>query len=108
MLMLERSFSGMLLLCAHALNSQHGVLRTAIPLFLDSELLLPQTREKRVALLDGVEAEALGIVQLMPVRVFLQQALHPPFDVCWRLLGTATEKDVVLNLETTNIVIQGC
>src|SRR5207244_8937876 len=41
MMMLEGFFGSMLLFYTQALNSKDSILRTAITLFLDSELLLP-------------------------------------------------------------------
>src|SRR5215467_8944344 len=98
--MVQGSFGGMLLFCAHALDTQHGILRPPITFLLNAQFLLPQSGKQSVFLLDRVETKALAEAHVLAVRMFLEQVLEPPFKLSGWLLGAAAEIHVILHLET--------
>src|SRR5258708_20900264 len=105
-MVLEGRLGGVLFVGAQALDSQHGILRPAVAFFLDFELLLPQRRKERVALLDGIETKALREVQPLPVRKLSQQVLYPPFDIGRRFFRSAAKENVVFDLQPADILFE--
>src|ERR1700746_3701905 len=89
----------MLLVRPQALNAKDGILRPAIALFLDLELLLPQSGKESVALLDSIKTEPLAGVHIGPIGILPQHVSDLPLRLRRRLLCPSTEIHVVLDLE---------
>ena len=91
---------------AHPLDGQHLVLRPSIAFFFDFELLPPQVAENRVFLRDAVVFEALGKIHLGAIGILLQQALDAPFRVPRGPFRSAAKIHVVLDLESTYVLLE--
>ena len=99
-------FRRMLFFAPKSLNPQDGILRTPIAFFLDSQLLVPERRKKRVPLLDGIETKTLGVIQLRTVGIFSKDRLDPPFEIGGRFLRAAAKVDVIFDLQAADIVVK--
>src|SRR5438270_5377329 len=95
----ERGLGLFLFFHAHADNAQSGILRPAITLFLNAQLLLPQAIEKSVFLLQAVVPETLSKAHAMAVTVLLEDVFHAPDGIRGRLLRAPAEIDVILDLQ---------
>jgi len=96
----------MLFFAPKSLNPKHCVLRTPVALFLDSQLLLPERRKKRIPLLDGIETKTLGVVQLRSVGILLKNRIDPPFEFGGRFFGATAKIDVIFDLQTADVIVK--
>src|SRR5215471_7024800 len=93
-------------LVAQTLDAEHRVLWAAVAFFFDLEFLLPKGVVKGIALLAGIEAEALAEVHASAIRILAQQILDFPFDIGRRFLRPPAEVDVILHLQAAHVVFQ--
>src|SRR5581483_9210176 len=90
----------------NSLYGEQSILRAAITLFANAGFLAPQITVDRITLRHFVVAIALGKVHASAVGKFAKKSDHLPLDVRGRALGRITEKDLVLDLQASQLRIE--
>src|SRR5271157_2209296 len=91
---------------ADALHRENGILRAAVAFLANAHLFSPEIAVDGVTLRHFVVTETLGKAHACSVAEFAEEGEHLPLDVGGRALGRVVEKDLVLDLQPAQLLIE--
>ncbi len=91
---------------ANTLHGEDGVLRAAVAFFANTHLLAPQIAVDGVALGHFVVAIALRKAHAPAVAELADEVRHLPLDFGGRALGRVVEKNLVLDLQPAEVMVE--